>query len=149
MEIAQNLSIASLTASSRNIELVSQNTQSDIQAIASPVQRILQQGEDTKTGLSEILTQTHQNHEYVLNYCRNIPEQYRLLLQQEQTSSRSLEQALVTVLGQLGTEREFLRSVIKSLDQKQKRAGEAEELAKMMGVLVRILQLQSARLIAT
>ncbi|KAL8901691.1 MAG: hypothetical protein Q9207_005077 [Kuettlingeria erythrocarpa] len=148
MEIAQNLSIASLAASSRNTELVTQNTQSDIQAIASPVQRILQQGEDTKIGLSEILTQTHQNHENVLNYCRNIPEQYRLLLQQEQTSSRSLEQTLVTVLGQLGTEREFLRSVIKSLDQKQKPQGETEELAKMMGVLVRTLQWRSPRLTA-
>lgn len=142
----QKQSIASLAASLGNLELVSRNIQSDIQAITAPVQRILQQGEDTRTGLSELQAQTHQTHEVTLDLYRNIPERFRLLLHQDRTSSHSSEQTLITNLGQFGTELELLRSEIKTSDQK--REGEAEALAMRMGVLVRILQGQGPRLIA-
>ncbi|KAL8927116.1 MAG: hypothetical protein Q9208_002500 [Pyrenodesmia sp. 3 TL-2023] len=122
---------------SRNVELVSQKTHSDIQAIATPVYHLLQQGQDTQTRLSEMQAQKQQNHEVVLNLCRDIPEQCRLLLQQDWTSSRSLEQELIEALRLFGTEWELRRSAIESFGRK--REGEAEELAMGMGVLVRSL----------
>lgn len=120
---------------SLNVELISQKTQSDIQAIATPVQCMLQHGENTKTTLSEIQAQTHQKHEVTLDLCRTIPEQCCLLLKQDRTSSQSLEQTLTTELRQLGTERELLSNAIESFDKKCE--GKAEQLAMRMDALVR------------
>ncbi|KAL8654960.1 MAG: hypothetical protein Q9226_003227 [Calogaya cf. arnoldii] len=123
-----------------NLAALAHNTRSDIQAIAAPVQRmsagferLLQQREDTTTRLSHLQAQTHQDHEVTLEFCRSIPEQFGLLLQQDRRSSHSLEQKLITARGQDGTERELLRDAIKSFDQK--RDGEFQALATRMDAL--------------
>ncbi|KAL8943287.1 MAG: hypothetical protein Q9211_001034 [Gyalolechia sp. 1 TL-2023] len=140
LEMEQNQSIASLAAVSRNVEVASQTTQSAMQAMATPVHRmdtgfdlLLQQGQDTTTRLSEMQVQAHHYHEAALDLYRHIPEQCRQLLQRDQRSSHSLEQDLVTGLGQLGTERELLREEIRSLNQT--REGEAKGLAMTIDVL--------------
>ena len=139
--MGQNQSIASLAAVSRNIQVASQTTQSAMQAMATPVHRmdtgfnlLLQQGENTTTRLSEMQVQAHHYHEAALDLYRHIPEQCRQLLQRDQTPSHSVEQDLITALGQFGTERELLRNAIRSLNQK--REGEAQDLVMRIDVLV-------------
>ncbi|KAL8909239.1 MAG: hypothetical protein Q9171_005126 [Xanthocarpia ochracea] len=145
MAMDQRLSTASLAALSRN-------TRSDIQAISPPVERInngvdlfLQHQVRTKTTLSNLQAQTDQNHEATLEVCRSIPERCRLLLQQNRRSSYSLEQKLITALGQDGTERELLRGAIKSFNHK--REGESERLVIRIDALVRNLQCRRSGLI--
>ncbi|KAL8713651.1 MAG: hypothetical protein Q9225_006717 [Loekoesia sp. 1 TL-2023] len=142
MEMEQKQNIANLAATSRNVEMVSQNTQSDIQAIAGPVNRmdtrfdrLLRQGEDTTTRLSQMQVQMRQFHDDTLKLSRATSDQNRLLLQQEKGSSRILEQDLITALGELGAERELLRDGISLLSQKRERG--TEELAGRIDVLVR------------
>ena len=144
MEMEQKESFANLATVSRNIEIISHNTQSEIQAIAAPVHRMntrfdlsLQQGEHTTARLSEMQVQTRQYREIIINLCRTASDQYPLLLQQDSASSRSLEHDLITALGEFGAERELLSHEIKSLNQK--REGEAKELAARADVLVRTL----------
>ncbi|KAL8856106.1 MAG: hypothetical protein Q9178_007301 [Gyalolechia marmorata] len=140
LEMEQNQSIASLAAVSRNVEVASQTTHSAMQAMATPVHRmdtgfnlLLQQGENTTTSLSEMQVQAHHYHEAALDLYRHIPEQCRQLLQRDQTPSYSVEQDLITALGQFGTERELLRNAIRSLNQK--REGEAQDLVMRIDVL--------------
>ncbi|KAL9627275.1 MAG: hypothetical protein Q9204_006685 [Flavoplaca sp. TL-2023a] len=132
LEMEQNQTIASLAAVSRNVELASQTTKSATQAMATPVHRM-----DTRFDLlllSAMQAQARHYHEAALDLYRHVPEQCRQLLQRDQMPSQSLEQDLITALGQLGTERELLGNAIKSLNHK--REGEAKDLAMKMDVLV-------------
>lgn len=119
--MGQNQSIASLAAVSR----YSMDTGFNL---------LLQQGENTTTRLSEMQVQAHHYHEAALDLYRHIPEQCRQLLQRDQTPSYSVEQDLITALGQFGTERELLRNEIRSLNQK--REGEGPDLVSRIDVLV-------------
>ena len=143
MEMQQKQSIATLAVVTRNVEMASQNTQSEVQAITTPMHRmnskfdlLLQQGEDTNATLSNIQSRTRQNHEIALDICRTISEQYRQTLQHSRACSRSLQDDLCTSLVNFGAEQVLLRSEIEK--SSQKREGEAEEMAARMDVLVRI-----------
>ncbi|KAG7002196.1 hypothetical protein G7Y79_00028g062170 [Physcia stellaris] len=136
MEIQQKQNIANLAVVTRKVEMASQNTQSEVHAITTPMHRmnskfdlLLQQGEDTKATLSNILSQTRQNHEIALE----ISEQYRQLLQRDRASSRSPQDDFCTSLVKFGAEQVLLRGEIEK--SSQKREGEAEEMAARMDVL--------------
>ncbi|KAL8903185.1 MAG: hypothetical protein Q9171_007488 [Xanthocarpia ochracea] len=138
LEMEQNQIITSLAAVSRNVEVASQTTQSAMQAMATPFHRmdtrfdlLLQQGQNTTTRISEMQAQARHHHEAALDLYRHMPEQ---LLQRDQTPSYSVEQDLITALGQFGTERELLRNAMRSLNQK--REGEAQDLVMRIDVLV-------------
>lgn len=139
MEMQQKQNIATLSVVTRNVEMTSQNTQSEVQAIATPMHRmdskfdlLLHQGEDTKATLSNIQSQTRQNQEIALN----ISEQYREMLQHDRASSRSLQDDFCTSLVKFGAEQALLKCEIEKYSQK--REGEAEEVAARLDVLVRI-----------
>ena len=142
MEMEHKQSIRSLAGVSRNVEVALHNTQSEVHAIAAPVHRVnmnldrlLHQGEDTNTRVSEMQFQVRQYHD---DLCRTISDQHRLLIQQYRGSSPSLEHNLLITLGELGAERELFQNRIKLLDQQRK--GEAQELAARVDVLVRTVQ---------
>ncbi|KAL8938344.1 MAG: hypothetical protein Q9216_003945 [Gyalolechia sp. 2 TL-2023] len=130
LNMEQNQSTADLAAISRTVESVTQKTQSDIQAIAVPIHRmntsldpLLEQGEDTKSRLSDIQIQMQQHH-----------EEYRVVLQNDRTTSHNLVQELITQLGQSGVQWELHRNAITSSEQK--REDEARELAMAMRDLI-------------
>ena len=142
MEIQQKQSIASLAMISRNVETASQNTQSELQAIATPVNhmnsrfdRLLQQGEDVKTTLSRIQFQTRQDN---IDIRRTMSEQYHQMLQHDRAFPRGLQDNLCTALVELGAEQQLLKREIEI--SIQKREGEAEEMAARMITLVRIVR---------
>ena len=143
MEMQQKQDIATLALVTRNVEMASQSTQSEVQAIATPMRRmnsnldlLLHQGEETKATLSNIQSHTRQNHEVALDIYRTISEQYRQTLQHDNSSSRSLQDDLCTSLVKFGAEQVLLRNEVEK--SSQKREGEAEEIAARMDVLVRI-----------
>lgn len=143
MEMQQKQNMATLAVVTRNVEMTSQNTQSEVHAIATPIHHInskfdllLHQGKETKATLSNIQSHTRQNHEIALDICRTISEQYRQTLQHDSSSSRSLQDDLCTSLVKFGAEQVLLRNEIEK--SSQKREGEAEEIAARMDVLVRI-----------
>lgn len=143
MEVQQKQNIESLAVISRNVETVSQNTHSDVQAIAIPahrldsgIDRLLRQGEDVKTTLSNIQFQARQDNRDI---CRTISDQYHQILQHDRAFPRSLQADLCTALVKFGAEQQLLRNDIAI--SSQRREGEAEEVAARMNTLVRIVRL--------
>ena len=145
IELQQKQNIASLAVIARNVETASQNTHSDIHAIATPIHRmdsrfdlLLQKEEDIKTTLSKVEFETRQNHEITLDICRTISEQCHQILQHNRASPRSLQTDLCTSLVRYGLEQQLLRKDIQISSQKRER--EAEEMATKMNALVRIVR---------
>ena len=141
MEMQQKQNMATLAVVTRNVEMTSQNTQSEVHAIATPMRRmnskfdlLLHQGEETKATLSNIQSHTRQNHEIALD----LSEQYREMLQHDRASSHSLQDNLCTSLVKLGAEQALLKSELEK--SSQKREAEAEELVARFNVLVRIVR---------
>ena len=139
----QKKNIESLAVISRNVETVSQNTNSEVQAIATPVHRmdsrfdlLLQKEEDSKTALYNLEFQTRQNHKITLDIYRTVSEQYNQSLQNDSTFHHSLQGELCTALVELGAEQQLLRNEIEISGQK--REGEVDAMAARMDDLVRI-----------
>ena len=119
-----------------------QNTRSDVQAIAVPIQRmdtdfhqLVQQGQDTITRLSETQVHTRQLNENVSCLSRTISDQYRQILRGRTSSSR-FEHDLMTALVELGAERELLRREMRRFDQKREdeAAAAGAKIVELVGV---------------
>lgn len=87
MDLEQRQSVAELAMTSRNMELVSHKTQSDVQAMAAPIHHmdasfdlLLQQSRDTTARLSQMQVQAQRYYDIGLDTHRDVSDQHRLLL---------------------------------------------------------------------
>ena len=102
---------ATLATIMPKIDTASANIGLEVQALATPLHRVVAK----ESTLSAMQSQMNKEHEMILDIRRNLLGQNLLT---SELDLKSAEHRLVTALGEIGAERDLLRSTLNSFDRR-------------------------------